>query len=84
MAYIKSLICEGFKSFKERTKINFSNGFTSIVGANGSGKSNILDAFVFSLGELSGNKMRVNKVKDLICLRLYICDHVADKVHDVK
>jgi len=67
MAYIKSLICEGFKSFKERTKINFSNGFTSIVGSNGSGKSNILDAFVFALGELSGNKLRVNNIKDLIC-----------------
>ncbi|MHA1149915.1 MAG: chromosome segregation protein SMC [Promethearchaeota archaeon] len=67
MVYIKSLICEGFKSFKERTKVNFSNGFTSIVGANGSGKSNILDAFVFALGELSGNKLRVNNIKDLIC-----------------
>jgi len=67
MVYIKSLICEGFKSFKHRTKINFSRGFTSIVGANGSGKSNILDAFVFALGELSGNKLRVNNIKDLIC-----------------
>ncbi len=67
MVYIKSLICEGFKSFKQRTKVNFSKGFTSIVGANGSGKSNILDAFVFALGELSGNKLRVNNIKDLIC-----------------
>ncbi|TFG22733.1 MAG: chromosome segregation protein SMC [Promethearchaeota archaeon] len=67
MVYIKSLICEGFKSFKEKTKINFSKGFTSIVGSNGSGKSNILDAFVFAIGELSGNKMRVNNIKDLIC-----------------
>lgn len=67
MAYIKSLICEGFKSFKTRTKVNFSEGFTSIVGANGSGKSNILDAFVFALGNLSGSKMRVNNIKDLIC-----------------
>lgn len=67
MVYIKSLVCEGFKSFKKRTKINFSKGFTSIVGANGSGKSNILDAFVFALGELSGNKLRVSNIKDLIC-----------------
>jgi len=67
MVYIKSLICEGFKSFKHRTKINFSEGFTSIVGANGSGKSNILDAFVFALGELSGKTLRVNNIKDLIC-----------------
>ncbi|MFX1394004.1 MAG: chromosome segregation protein SMC [Promethearchaeota archaeon] len=67
MAHIKSLICEGFKSFKNKTKINFSKGFTSIVGANGSGKSNILDAFVFAIGELSGNKLRVNNIKDLIC-----------------
>jgi chromosome segregation protein len=67
MVYIKSLICEGFKSFKQKTKVNFCEGFTSIVGANGSGKSNILDAFVFALGELSGNKLRVNSIKDLIC-----------------
>ncbi|MGV9198003.1 MAG: chromosome segregation protein SMC [Promethearchaeia archaeon] len=67
MVYIKSLICKGFKSFKERTKINFNKGFTSIVGANGSGKSNILDAFVFALGELSSNTMRVNNISDLIC-----------------
>lgn len=61
------MICQGFKSFKEPTKINFDKGFSAIVGANGSGKSNILDAFVFALGELSGNKMRVNNVRDLIC-----------------
>ncbi|MFX0188370.1 MAG: chromosome segregation protein SMC [Candidatus Hodarchaeota archaeon] len=67
MVYIKSLICEGFKSFKNRTKINFSKGFTSIVGANGTGKSNILDAFIFAIGELSGNKLRVNNIKNILC-----------------
>lgn len=61
------MICQGFKSFRDRTKINFNQGFSAIVGANGSGKSNILDAFVFALGELSGNKMRVKNVRDLIC-----------------
>ncbi len=67
MTYIKSIICQGFKSFRNRTIVYFDRGFSAIVGANGSGKSNILDAFVFALGELSGNKMRVKNVRDLIC-----------------
>ncbi|RLI61696.1 MAG: chromosome segregation protein SMC, partial [Promethearchaeia archaeon] len=47
MVYIKRMICAGFKSFRKRTIINFDKGFTAIVGANGSGKSNIIDAFSF-------------------------------------
>ncbi len=67
MPYIKSMICQGFKSFRNKTIIYFDKGFSAIVGANGSGKSNVLDAFVFALGELSGNKLRVKNVRDLIC-----------------
>ena len=66
MAYIKQMICTGFKSFRKRTIINFDKGFTAIVGANGSGKSNIIDAFVFVLGELSAKTLRANNIKDLI------------------
>ncbi|MHA1561746.1 MAG: AAA family ATPase, partial [Promethearchaeota archaeon] len=63
---IKKMICIGFKSFRKRTVINFDDGFTAIVGANGSGKSNIIDAFVFVLGALSAKSLRANTIKDLI------------------
>ncbi|MHA1795220.1 MAG: chromosome segregation protein SMC [Promethearchaeota archaeon] len=66
MVYIKRMICAGFKSFRKRTIINFDKGFTAIVGANGSGKSNIIDAFSFVLGELSSKTLRANNIKDLI------------------
>jgi chromosome segregation protein len=66
MVFIKQMICTGFKSFRKRTIINFDKGFTAIVGANGSGKSNIIDAFVFVLGELSAKTLRANNIKDLI------------------
>nr|QEE17671.1 Chromosome partition protein Smc [Candidatus Prometheoarchaeum syntrophicum] len=60
------MICIGFKSFRKRTVINFDEGFSAIVGANGSGKSNIIDAFVFVLGALSAKSLRANNIKDLI------------------
>ena len=60
------MICIGFKSFRKRTIINFDEGFTAIVGANGSGKSNIIDAFVFVLGALSAKTLRARNIKDLI------------------
>ncbi|MHA1718895.1 MAG: chromosome segregation protein SMC [Promethearchaeota archaeon] len=66
MAHIKRMICTGFKSFRKRSVINFDEGFTAIVGANGSGKSNIIDAFVFVLGALSAKSLRANNIKDLI------------------
>ncbi|MCF2139813.1 MAG: chromosome segregation protein SMC [Candidatus Lokiarchaeota archaeon] len=66
MVFIKRMICAGFKSFRKRTIINFDKGFTAIVGANGSGKSNIIDAFSFVLGELSSKALRANNIRDLI------------------
>jgi len=66
MVFVKKMVCEGFKSFRRKTIINFDKGFTGIVGANGSGKSNIIDAFVFVLGELSAKTLRANNIKDLI------------------
>ncbi|HMF34258.1 MAG TPA: chromosome segregation protein SMC [Candidatus Lokiarchaeia archaeon] len=67
MVFVKSMTCQGFKSFKYRTKIRFDRGFTAIVGANGSGKSNVIDAFIFVLGELSSKTMRAKNMADLIC-----------------
>lgn len=66
MVHVKQMICDGFKSFRTRTVVNFDKGFTAIVGANGSGKSNIIDAFVFVLGELSAKSLRATNIKDLI------------------
>ncbi len=61
------MTCQGFKSFKNKTKVRFDRGFTAIVGANGSGKSNVIDAFVFVLGELSSKTLRAKNMTDLIC-----------------
>jgi chromosome segregation protein len=56
---------KGFKSFREKTVLEFPDQFTAIVGPNGSGKSNIVDSICFVLGKSRG--LRVNNLKELIC-----------------
>ncbi len=67
MPYIEKLEMKGFKSYGNRkVVVPFSKGFTAIVGANGSGKSNIGDAVLFVLGGLSAKAMRATRISDLI------------------
>nr|5XNS_A Chain A, Chromosome partition protein Smc [Pyrococcus furiosus DSM 3638] len=67
MPYIEKLELKGFKSYgNKKVVIPFSKGFTAIVGANGSGKSNIGDAILFVLGGLSAKAMRASRISDLI------------------
>ncbi|MFX1467002.1 MAG: AAA family ATPase, partial [Promethearchaeota archaeon] len=63
MVYLKSMTFTNYKSFYGSREIKFTKGFTLIQGANGSGKSNILDGFSFVLG---GRDERTDKVLDVI------------------
>lgn len=63
---IKRLEVYGFKSFKDKTIIHFDAGITGVVGPNGCGKSNIVDAFFWSLGEQNPRLLRGLAMEDLI------------------
>jgi chromosome segregation protein len=66
MPYLKKIELRGFKTFGQPTSILLEKGFTVITGPNGSGKTNIMDAVLFGLGELSSRRLRAENFGKLI------------------
>lgn len=63
---IKRLVIQGFKSFADQVTVNFDEGITGVVGPNGCGKSNIVDALRWAMGEQNAKHLRGGNMQDII------------------
>ena len=64
--FVEKLTLFGFKSFNQRITLEFGSGISSIIGPNGCGKSNVVDAMRWVLGEQSTKQLRGTKMEDVI------------------
>ena len=64
--FLKSLEIFGFKSFADRSRIEFTEGISALLGPNGCGKSNVVDALKWVIGEQSVKSLRAERMEDVI------------------